>query len=146
VIPSGGCTTDDQCPAGGICVSGECILATPCVADTDCQPDEQCSPDNRCLARPTGMCEDSADCGDLACLMGTCSACTADTDCQPDGRCIADTGGVGGGYSLAPGEEVQGGACTCETAGSTSSGWPAALLMGMAGCAMVLRRRRSTNR
>jgi hypothetical protein len=153
VVPVGGCTSDAQCPADGLCVGGQCVVATPCITDTDCRTDEQCSPDGRCIPRPAGPCQSNTDCGDLVCTAGTCTACTFGSTecgdgrrCGSGGRCVIDTNaGAGGGISLAPGEEVRGGAFTCAaTSGSSggSGGWPLGLLAGLAVPAAIAYRRR----
>src|SRR5688572_10956070 len=47
LVPEG-CTSDDQCPFGGVCVDGECVLTEPCEEDGDCDADEVCD-DGQCV-------------------------------------------------------------------------------------------------
>ena len=151
VVPSQGCTTDAECPGGGICVAGQCIIPVSCTGDADCPPDEQCSANGVCVPRPGGSCTDNAACGDLVCVGGTCVACTpggaecgAGQRCAPTGRCVVDTGGAGGagggGIALAPGDEVRGGAFTCTASGV--AGRESIALASLLGAALVLAARR----
>jgi hypothetical protein len=139
VIPSGPCTSDDQCPANGICVDGKCIVPVPCVADPDCPPDELCSPDRVCVATPGGMCTTTANCVDLVCAGGTCVPCTpSGTECGigrrcgPSRRCVDDAAAGGGeviaGIPISPFEDVQGGAFTCAFGARGGSEAPFGLL------------------
>lgn len=155
VEPPPGCTSDDQCPGDGVCVNGACVLAVPCVDASDCQPGELCTPDGRCVPEPSGSCTTNEDCGDLVCAGGQCVACTpggaecgAGRRCAPNGRCISDTGGAAGsgGVEPVPGQEVQGGACTCSLPGGARSGpsLALALLLPIAlGARRASRRRRA---
>lgn len=119
-VPKTGCSTDTECPNGGRCVSGKCVLAVPCAVDGDCPSGHSCQ-SGRCVIVPTGTCTDSTECSTGVCTGGQCVACTGDAQCAsgqrcgPDGRCISGTGtGTGGGGpTLEPGDEIQGGACTC---------------------------------
>lgn len=127
VVVVDGCMDDDDCPGGGICVSGGCYLATPCADEADCPDDESCATSGYCVVDGGGMCMDNAECGELVCEGGTCVACDPAADtcgegrrCAPDGRCVTGDGGMGGaggagggGVTLAPGDKVQGGACSC---------------------------------
>jgi Cys-rich repeat protein len=114
--PRTGCTSNAQCPNGGVCIDGTCVLAPACANDTDCLAGERCD-NGRCVAQPTNTpCSDNSDCGDLVCTAGRCGPCTAGGTecgtgfvCGPGGRCVDAPGGP----TLLPGEEVQGGACTC---------------------------------
>jgi hypothetical protein len=142
------CDADDDCPYQGICDGGVCVVTELCVDATDCDANEDCSADGRCVARPGGTCEDDSTCDSRLCVSGACAVCTVDGGecgdgrrCGADGRCVdgADpgtgvgTGAGGGGADLAPGEEVQGGACTCSVIGrGTTSGAVVALLGGIA--------------
>lgn len=148
-----GCTSDAQCPNGGVCVNGDCVFAKPCSGDADCAATESCI-DSRCVAKPTGTtCTDNTPCGDLVCVSGQCTACSVGSTecgsgrvCGPDGRCVTGTpggggtsGGGDGGIALEPGEEIQGGACAC----STPSGRRSALAWLLLSLPLLsLRRRR----
>ena len=88
------------------------------------------------------------DCDQLACVGGECVACTGgsscadDWTCGPDGRCLygappgndSNDGGITDSLALVDeDEEVQGGACTCRTIGSSStSGYFPGLLLALA--------------
>jgi Cys-rich repeat protein len=124
VEPPAGCSSSAQCPNGGVCINGRCILAPACASDADCSPTERCD-NGRCVARPTNTpCASNAECGALVCVNGMCGPCTAGGQCAsglvcgPDGRCTDGSGAGGSGPTLAPGEEVRGGACACSTPGS----------------------------
>jgi Cys-rich repeat protein len=126
VEPPPGCTSNAQCPNGGVCVNGRCILAPACLSDADCSATERCD-NGRCVARPTNTpCASNAECNGLVCLNGMCGPCTAGGQCEsglvcgPDGRCTDGSGAGGSGPTLAPGEEVRGGACACSIPGSGS--------------------------
>ena len=147
--PPGGCTTDDECPGGGVCVDGDCYIPGQCFDDTDCDSDETCNADGICVPVGGGMCSDDPDCDDLICDNGTCGPCSGDECgpgriCAPDGRCIDGTAGGGGagggGLDLQPGDNVQGGAFTCAVGGGDDRMVLLALLASLAllGC----RRRR----
>ena len=146
VEPSGQCTSDDQCPGDGVCVNGNCVYAAPCIDASDCDADETCTADGRCVPQPSGSCTDSAECGDLVCTSGQCSACSSDAECgsgrrcAPTGRCVSETGGTGGtsGIEPLPNQEVQGGACTCSLPGRPAPAyWLSLLLLPLA---IVVRR------
>jgi Cys-rich repeat protein len=134
------CTSDAQCPAGGVCASGSCVIAAQCQTDADCAADEQCT-QGVCVAVAQGTCSTTADCGALVCVSGQCQPCTASGAtcgagqiCAPDGRCVTGTPGGTGGTTGGGGigdagptgaiglvdddENVQGGACTCRAAGA----------------------------
>ncbi len=144
IVPPTGCTSDAQCPAGGVCVQGSCVLPRPCIDDTNCAADQQCTPDGRCVPRPTGACTTNAQCTDMVCVAGQCVACTpsgaecgAGYECAPTGRCVPG-GGPGpapdaGGPLINPNDNVQGGACHCR-AGSraASANWLWLMLVGAA--------------
>jgi len=156
IDPGQGCTTDAECAGGGICVGGECLFAQPCLIDADCDAGEVCDADGHCVPEGGGDCSDNTACNDLVCLSGTCQSCTSDANacgpgrrCAPDGRCIDGSGsgfgGAGGGsLGLQPGDEVQGGACTCEMPGAgrrSRLAW-----MGLlAAVAVAWRKRRATS-
>lgn len=143
------CDADDDCPFDGLCQNGICVLTELCDDATDCDANEDCSADGRCVARPGGTCEDDATCDSQLCVDGSCVTCTpggtecgAGRRCGADGRCLAGddpgagvgTGAGGGGVDLAPGEEVQGGACTCDVIGAErgASGGAAAVAVALA--------------
>jgi hypothetical protein len=132
--PRSECSSDAQCPNGGVCVNGRCILAAACTGDADCAPDEQCL-DGRCVARPTNTpCSSNAECGALICEGGRCVPCASgqcgdSRTCGPDGRCTGTPST--GGPTLAPGEDVQGGACACNAPGSGEARWAIVLLLGL---------------
>jgi hypothetical protein len=137
-VPPAGCTSDDQCPGGGICVNGECMVPEPCVDAGDCGPDETCT-NGVCTPLPGGPCDNDADCGDLVCRDGTCQPCTPGSDecgsgreCGADGRCV-------GGVTLAPGQEAQGGSFACAFG---TRARPLAVLAAIAFAAAALLRRR----
>jgi Cys-rich repeat protein len=121
------CRTDADCPSGEVCSDdGWCVLG----------PGPECTEDSDCVSR---VCLDR-QC--VPCFTAG-APCPPGLECAPDGRCVdpelagsggarpggagsgAATGtggmrpGAGGVYAgsaglfLAPGEEVQGGACTC---------------------------------
>jgi hypothetical protein len=123
--PGAGCSSDAQCINGGVCVGGRCVLPTPCTSDADCTPEDRCDA-GRCVARPTNTpCSSSAECNGLVCSGGVCGPCAAGQcaagqACGPNGRCIDASAPTG--PTLAPGEEVRGGACACSTPGSSGSG------------------------
>jgi len=130
VEPKTGCTTDAQCPNGGVCVGGKCILAQACGAGVSCDTGYTCV-NGRCVVQPTGTCTDNAACNGAVCVGGQCVACTpggtecgAGRTCGPDGRCVgaSGNGGSGGasGVALGPDDEIQGGACTCNAPGRSS--------------------------
>jgi len=155
IVPPGTCTSDAQCPGGGICQGGKCVLAVACVTTADCGPGMQCTADGRCVPVPGGACTTNADCRGLVCEGRQCVACTTGANqcsigqvCAPDGRCIANQG-PGGGVSgaggaslvLAADESVKGGACHCTLSGrSGSTGAPA---LYVAAIALLVSRRRS---
>ncbi|HMA96502.1 MAG TPA: hypothetical protein VKP30_27645 [Polyangiaceae bacterium] len=131
------CTSNDQCPAGGICRDGRCWLAPVCIDDNDCGANARCV-DGSCIVVSGGGCRSNRECASGFCQNGQCVACTSNSVCgagrvcAPDGRCVADdtpgaavggtggtgrTSGVGGGIVLEDGERIQGGACACRSAG-----------------------------
>ncbi len=144
-VPKSGCTSDAQCPNGGVCVSGKCVLAVPCAVDGDCPAGRTCQA-GRCVFVPSGNCTTNSECNGLWCNSGQCAACTMDDQCGagrrcgPDGRCIsASGGGTGGaGVTLDPEDEIQGGACTCGTAPARGAG---GLLLLLSPLLFALRRR-----
>lgn len=157
IEPGQGCSTDDECVGGGVCVDGDCILPQPCLLDADCDAGEICNDDGHCVPEGGDACEDDSTCDGLVCTSGTCQACSIGNDtcgpgrrCAPDGRCVTGDGpgqgGAGGGsLGLQPGDEVQGGACTCEMPGA--SGRSTLAWMGLlAAVAFGWQRRRTTRR
>jgi hypothetical protein len=131
--PTSNCTTNAECPGGGICLSGNCVFATPCIDNTDCRTDEACTPDGICLPRASGTCASNADCGDRVCEGGRCDACMpggiqcdAGRVCAPTGRCVDDpsagTGGTGGIGAAGTGGTGGGAGGTGGRAGSTGTG------------------------
>ena len=146
--PPSGCSSDAQCPNGGVCVGGRCILAPACMSDADCNATERCD-NGRCVARPTNTpCSSNAQCGGLVCSNGLCGPCAAGQCgeglvCGPDGRCIDATGGTG--PTLAPGEEVRGGACACSTPGASGLSSLLGLCLPLLLAARRSLRRRSLN-
>jgi hypothetical protein len=157
LVPASGCTSDRQCPGGGICQAGRCIIAAQCVTNADCTADMQCTTDGRCVSPPAGPCATTADCNGLVCQGRQCVACTPGAGggqcatgqvCAPDGRCIVDQGAAGGGappgeggLQLGPDESVKGGACHCTLpVRAPSSRAPALLGLGLV---LLLLRRRS---
>lgn len=160
--PPGGCTSNAQCPGGGVCVGGKCVIAQPCIKPADCPTNQTCTQDGRCVPKPSGSCTTNAECGDLICTGGQCVACTtggnqcgAGQTCAPTGHCVTASGGTGGagaggagdgGVALDPGEAVKGGACACSVPGRRGSGPLAlglALLLPLGWTARRSRRRRS---
>ncbi len=146
VVPPTGCTDSSECPNGGICSGGKCVLTAACTDNAQCAADEQCD-NGRCVAVPGGACTDATECNGLVCDNGQCVTCTGDAQCGsgicgPDGRCTnANTGSAGSGPTLQPGDEIQGGACTCRTAGHRDSN-PLLLASPLALLALLLRRKR----
>jgi hypothetical protein len=141
VVPPSGCTSDAQCPGGGVCVNGECIVPQPCADDGDCDPDERCSADVICVPVGGGACDSNFDCGDLVCRDDVCQPCTPGSDecgagrvCASDGRCV-------GGVTLLPGQEAQGGAFTCAT-GARTRPLAAFAALALGAAALLYRRRR----
>ena len=149
VYEPGVCDRHEDCPADGVCVDRVCVYGVPCDTDADCAADDQCSADGWCIARASGdSCTDVNDCDQLACVGGECVACTGgsscadDWTCGPDGRCLygappgndSNDGGITDSLALVDeDEEVQGGACTCRTIGSSStSGYFPGLLLALA--------------
>jgi uncharacterized membrane protein YgcG len=162
------CTTDAECPGGGICVKGACVEPFVCVLDSDCKTTEQCTND-RCVPKPGGPCKANADCGALVCANMVCTACTpggtecgAGMRCGPLGRCVEDPNGSSssssgstssgsassgsssssGGVPVNPGDEVQGGACACTLLPRDERENALGVLLGL-GLAAMLRVRRS---
>jgi Cys-rich repeat protein len=156
IVPPGGCTSDAQCPAGGICQAGKCVLAPACVTTADCGAGMQCTADGRCVPVPSGTCTTNADCNGLVCQGRQCAACAPGANqcaagqvCAPDGHCIVNQGpgggvnGAGGGpLVLAADESVKGGACHCTL--SVRSGATGAPALCVAAIALLVSRRRSS--
>jgi hypothetical protein len=166
LVPAGGCTADDQCPGGGICVNSACVIAVPCIVDADCDANlETCSVDGFCLPKGGATCSDNDDCDDLVCVNKICVACSFGGDqcgagyrCGPSGLCIdvsvssgsvgasvsagAGSGGGGGGIPITPGDNVQGGACSCGVVGDGESRGALAALLGLSLSWIGLARRR----
>ena len=94
VIPPVGCTSDAECPNGGVCVNGNCQFARPCIVNADCPPTDACN-DGRCVVVGGNACVDSSTCNGLVCQGGRCvvcannGACGPGFVCGPDGRCVA---------------------------------------------------------
>jgi hypothetical protein len=118
IVVVSGCDSNDQCPLSGICVARRCVIPPPCDSDDDCGADAQCSANGWCVARPTGNCTATSQCGDLVCTNSRCSPCSANDCrsgyvCAPNGRCIPESGESAPPVALEPGENVQGGALHC---------------------------------
>jgi outer membrane protein OmpA-like peptidoglycan-associated protein len=152
------CERDEQCPADGLCVEQRCLYPGYCQADADCTSDERCGTDGICRATGGGSCSAEGSCAaGLVCAdTNECRVCSGDTSCEDGERCAASgrcvdrssrsgSGGVTeeGGVSLAPGQEVQGGAGTCGLSPPLAGrGWrvlAASLLLGLL---WAVRRRR----
>ncbi len=144
VQPDVECSSDSQCPNGGICWDGRCLLSAACSTDRDCASGYSCE-EGRCVVTPGASCNDSADCDGLVCENGRCAICTASNDCergqvcQPDGRCVDEDEVTtpdddDSELVLEEGERVQGGACTCRTSTGRSSSSP---LWWLLGCAVL---------
>jgi hypothetical protein len=157
IVPVGDCSRDDQCPGGGICRNSVCIIDVPCSVDADCNVATQlCSVDGFCVLKPSGTCKVNADCIDRICDTGTCVACTLGGDqCGASRRCVSSGlcidvsvssgsvgvgvgvgagggGGAGGsGIPIQPGDNVQGGACSCGVVGSEERSGALAALLGL---------------
>jgi hypothetical protein len=149
LVPPAGCSSDAECPAQGVCIAGSCRLTSTCATDADCAGGDVCTTDGRCVAGPGGSCSDTAECAGLVCSSGQCIACTpggsecgAGRLCGPDGRCT--DAAPDEGPSLAPGEEVQGGACACRAGRATPGGQ--ALLLAIVPLALAFARRRRCQR
>jgi len=94
VVPPPGCTTNAECPNGGICLNGTCILAPACAVNLDCGAGYICET-GRCVFVGGTPCVNSSNCDGLVCQQGQCvvcvndAACGAGFVCAPDGRCLA---------------------------------------------------------
>ncbi len=94
VVPPPGCTTNAECPNGGICVNGDCVLAPACAVNADCGAGYICDV-GRCVFVGGTQCVNSSNCDGLICQQGQCvvclndAACGAGFVCAPDGRCLA---------------------------------------------------------
>lgn len=137
VVVVSGCQTNDQCPLSGICVAHRCVIAPPCDSDSDCAADAQCSASGWCVARPTGSCTTTAECGELVCTNSRCSPCAANecragSVCAPNGRCIPESGTNAPPVALDPGEKVEGGALHCGFSAPAHGGSWSLLFMTMA--------------
>jgi outer membrane protein OmpA-like peptidoglycan-associated protein len=153
-----GCERDDQCPASGLCVSGRCVYPAYCRGDADCGDEEACNTDGICRAQGGGSCSDGEACsGGLVCAGSECRACANDeacaggARCAASGRCVDESSGSGngsgsgsgpGGTTLAPGQQVQGGAGTCGFGAPSQRGALSALAWLLGAVLLALGRRR----
>lgn len=82
--PPGGCTTDNQCPAGQRCVNGICVAPTGCTSDNQCRPVQSCA-GGTCVPR---QCTENSQCSNgispssSLCINGTCQQKTCNNDMQ----------------------------------------------------------------
>lgn len=122
IVSTERCTSDAQCPVNARCLNGRCRFTPLCENDGDCASDQECGPNGYCVARVGDTCSEPADCSTRLCDGNVCARCMVDGDCESgyvcaaDGRCVSENAppdGGDGGIVLEPGEEVQGGACTC---------------------------------
>jgi hypothetical protein len=145
LVPPMGCTSNAQCPQGGVCANGMCVLAPACVSDANCPNGYTCTADGRCVPKGGMTCTSNAQCNGLVCVNGACAPCTQGSNqcggsqvCAPNGTCVNGTGPTGGNVT----GQVEGGAFNCGV--TTSSGDGVALVI--VGSLMLLlrsRRRRS---
>ena len=142
LVPPPGCTTDAQCPQGGVCQNGTCALAPPCVTDASCANGFVCSADGRCVPKGGAACTTNAQCNGLVCVNKACVACTqGGTECGAGARCAANGTCVGstGTTPLSPTAQVEGGAFNC---GVTSGSGDGFALVAMGSLMLLLRVRR----
>jgi hypothetical protein len=50
VTPPAGCTSNAECPNGGICTGGNCVLTHLCATNADCPATEVCNTEGLCVA------------------------------------------------------------------------------------------------
>lgn len=156
VNPPDRCTSNEQCPNGGICIDGICRLAPACIEDSDCADDQRCI-DGRCVYRGGNGCNGNDDCNGLVCVQGQCVACSSDAACGPgmvcgpDGRCTPAPTGTStatststttsvsdAGLTLLADQRLQGGACACSAVGARGNSWSG--WMGLLGLSALLAR------
>jgi OmpA-OmpF porin, OOP family len=151
------CERDEQCPGRGLCVASRCLYPSYCRDDSDCNDDELCDDSDICRAKNGKSCSAEGSCGGgLVCIASQCGSCTDDASCQAGQRCAASgrcvdersrsgsNGTEGDAVSLAPGEQVQGGAGTCalSTRARDAAGWPWLCALVALGLTLTLRRGR----
>lgn len=143
-----GCTSDAQCPEGGVCDNGTCVLAPPCATNADCPANETCNANGLCVPNGGGTCTVLADCAGLACVGGKCVACTqggtecgAGYRCAPNGTCVAGGGTTGNG-------EVEGGAFHCSISRTNAPPKTVLAVLALAALSVVhrIRRRKKASR
>jgi MYXO-CTERM domain-containing protein len=134
------CTQTDSCKAG-TCTGGNPVV---CTAKDHCYEPGVCDP-------MTGLCSGPAKQDGSPCSGGTCFAgvCVRGQDSGPSGAAGGDAGSaeVGGGIAFASGpggDPAAAGGCGCRTAGRDSH--PDAAWLGLVVSALVLSRRRRSNR
>ncbi len=99
VVPPAGCTTNAECPNGGVCNNGNCILAQPCAVNANCAAGYICDT-GRCVFIGGTPCVNSSNCDGLICQQGQCVVCVNDAACGPgfvcgpDGRCLIAGNGI----------------------------------------------------
>jgi hypothetical protein len=125
-VPSGGCTTDTECPGGQMCIAGQCL--TPNCATLGCPAGMTCDPaSGDCVA--SAACRVSSDCpSGHPCVGGQCVAsgcqttgCPAGMACDPtSGQCIPAGCAVTG---CAPGTvcDPRSGQCVAQSPGQVGN-------------------------
>lgn len=148
LVPPTGCTSNAQCPQGGVCQNGMCVLAPPCVTDANCPNGYTCTADGRCVPKGGMACTSNTQCNGLVCVGGMCVPCTqgsnqcgGTTVCAPNGTCAQGMGPPPGGGNV--GGQVEGGAFNCGVTRSSGDGI-ALVIVGSLILLVRSRRRRSS--
>ncbi len=144
LVPPTGCTSNPQCPQGGVCTNGACVLAPPCITDANCPSGYTCTADGRCVPKGGAACTSNAQCNGLVCVNGACAPCTQGGSqcggtavCAPNGTCTQGTGPPPGGGNV--NGQVEGGAFNC---GVTSRSGDGVALLVIGSLMLLLRSRR----